>query len=383
MRIGLDARYTTDHFPGIGRYTLSLAEALAELEYHTLVLIVDPRAQRGRYDLAALGALPRVELAEARVAPFSAAQHLALPVLARRLRLDVLHSPYYIKPYLGLPCPSVVTIYDLIGWRFPRALSRRGRLFYRLSMALAARTATRLITISESARADIAHVYRLSPERIAVTPLAASRRFRPQAPEAIAAVRQRYGLPERYVLYVGSNKPHKNLERLARAWHKVLEEAPEASAGVTLVIAGHEDPRYGEARRFVAERQLEARVRFAPNVAEADLPALYSGATVFAFPSYYEGFGLPPLEAMACGAPVVCSTATSLPEAVGDAAEMVSPDNVFDLSRGILEVLLNEERRKQLIERGARRVREFRWETTAAQVLAIYEAVAMGKPLPE
>lgn len=374
MRIGLDARYTTDHFPGIGRYTLSLAEALAELEYnHTLVLIVDPRAQRGRYDLAALGALPRVELAEARVGPFSAAQHLALPVLARRLRLDVLHSPYYIKPYLGLPCPSVVTIYDLIGWRFPRALSRRGRLFYRLSMALAARTATRLITISESARADIAHVYRLSPERIAVTPLAASRRFRPQAPEAVAAVRQRYGLPERYVLYFGSNKPHKNLERLVRAWREVLDEAPEVSAGVILVIAGHEDPRYGDARRFVAECQLEARVRFAPNVAEADLPALYSGATVFAFPSYYEGFGLPPLEAMACGAPVLCAYASSLPEVVGDAALTVDPFNVHELAEGLARLLSNPVLRRVLSERGRRRASLFSWRRTALETLRVYE----------
>lgn len=376
MRIGLDARYTTDHFPGIGRYTLSLAEALAGLgSDHTLVLIVDPRAQRGRYDLAGLGALPGVELAEAPVAPFSVAQHLALPILARRLRLDVLHSPYYIKPYLGLPCPSVVTIYDLIGWRFPRALSWRGRLFYRVSMALAARTATGIITISESARTDIAHVYRLSPRRIAVTPLAANRRFQPQAPEAVAAARRRYGLPERYVLYVGSNKPHKNLERLARAWRKVLEEAHEASAGAALVIAGHEDPRYSEVRRFVAEHALEARVRFAPNVAEADLPALYSGATVFAFPSYYEGFGLPPLEAMACGAPVLCAYASSLPEVVGDAALTVDPFNVNELAEGLARLLGNPVLRRALSERGRQRAGLFSWRRTALQTLRVYESL--------
>ncbi|MGQ9927429.1 MAG: glycosyltransferase family 4 protein [Chloroflexaceae bacterium] len=376
MRIGLDARYTTDHFPGIGRYTLSLAEALAEPGHdHTLVLIVDPRAQQGRYDPGVLAALPRVELAGARVAPFSAAQHLALPALARRLRLDVLHSPYYIKPYLGLPCPSVVTIYDLIGWRFPRTLSRRGRLLYRLSMALAVRTATRLITVSESARADIAHVYRLLPERIAVTPLAASHRFRPQAPEAIAAVRQRYHLPERYVLYVGSNKPHKNLERLVRAWRKVLEEAPEVSADVALVIAGHEDPRYGDVRRFVTEHQLEARVRFAPGVAEADLPALYSGATVFAFPSYYEGFGLPPLEAMACGVPVLCAYTSSLPEVVGDAALTVDPFNVHELAEGLARLLGNPGLRRTLSARGRRRASLFSWRRTALETLRVYESL--------
>ncbi|NTU82536.1 MAG: glycosyltransferase family 4 protein [Chloroflexales bacterium] len=374
MRIGLDARYASDHFPGIGRSIVGLVRALAELGHgHTLVLIVDPRAGGGRYDIGALTRLPGVEVARLAASPFGLAQQTAVPALARRLRLDLLHSPYFVKPYLGLPCPSVVTVYDLIGWRFPRTLSWRGRLFYRASMALAVRTAAAIITISESARADLAHIYGLPAERLAVTPLAVERRFRPRPAEEVEAARARHGLPERYVLYVGSNKPHKNLERLARAWERVLAEG--AAGGATLVIAGHEDRKHPELRRFVAERGLGATVRFLPNVDDSDLPALYSGATVFAFPSYYEGFGLPPLEAMACGAPVLCAYASSLPEVVGPAALTVDPFSMIEMAEGLVRLLHNPSLRRELSARGQRRAREFSWRRTALGTLRLYERV--------
>lgn len=376
MRIGLDARYTTDHFPGIGRYTVELAEALAHVAHdHTLVLLVDPRTRRGRYDPPALARLAGVELVEAPITPFSPTQHAALPILARRLRLDVLHSPYYVKPYVGLPCPSVVTIYDLIGLRFPQTLSWRGRMFYRLAMALAVRTATAIITISESTRADLMRVYRLPPDQIRVTPLAAGPHFRPQPSATIAAMRERYGLPARYVLYLGSHKPHKNLERLVCAWRRVLHKAPDIAADVSLVIAGHADARYDQVRRFVTDHGLDARVRFLPNVPDADLPALYSGAAVFAFPSYYEGFGLPALEAMACGTPVLCASVSSLPEVVGDAALTVDPFSAHAIAEGLILLLGSPDMRNTLRERGLRRARSFSWRRTALETLRVYEEV--------
>ncbi len=131
MRIGLDARYASDHFPGIGRYIVGLARAFAELRAgHTLVLITGRGAAGGRYDLGAVAGLPGVEPARLAAGPFGAAQHVALPALARRLRIDLLHAPYFVRPTLALPCPAVVTVYDLIGLRFPRTLSWRGRLLY-------------------------------------------------------------------------------------------------------------------------------------------------------------------------------------------------------------------------------------------------------------
>jgi glycosyltransferase involved in cell wall biosynthesis len=374
VRIGLDARYATDHFPGIGRYTLGLARGLAELALdQRLFLIVDPRAAAGRYDLAALAQLPKVELVPLAAGSFGPRQHLAMPALARRLKLDLLHSPYYVRPYFGLPCPAIVTIFDLLGWRFPRTLSWRGRLFYRLSMTLAVRTAAVVITVSECARADLRHVYGLQPAQLAVTPLATERRFHPQAPELVAALRTRYKLPPSYVLYLGSSKPHKNLERLVRAWARVVENG--ATAGAQLVIAGHAANPSPELRHLIATRRLTPHLCFLPDVADRDLPTLYSGATVFVFPSYYEGFGLPPLEAMACGAPVLCAYAASLPEVVGEAALTVDPYSMIELAEGLSRLLGNSLLRRDLRARGLQRARTFSWRRTALATLEVYERV--------
>jgi glycosyltransferase involved in cell wall biosynthesis len=375
VRIGLDARYTTDHFPGIGRYTLGLARGLAELALdHHLILIVNPHATPGRYDLGPLARLPNVEFATLAAGPFGARQQLALPALARRLNLDLLHSPYYIRPYFGLPCPSVVTIHDLIGWHFPHTLSWRGRLFYRLSMTLAVRTATIVITVSESARADLSHIYGLRPSQLAVTLEAGERHFQPQPPELVTELRTRYNLPASYVLYLGSAKPHKNLVRLVRAWARVVESG--ASAGVQLVLAGHAAGPDPELNHLIATRRLAPHLRFLPNLADSDLPALYSGATIFVFPSYYEGFGLPPLEAMACGAPVLCAHAASLPEVVGEAALTVDPFSVIEIADGLSRLLGNPLLRRDLRTRGLARARSFSWRRTALATLAAYERAA-------
>lgn len=389
MRIGIDARYAYDHFPGIGRYVVGLTQALAELEHeHTLVVLHNPALPNTRHDLSALRRFPAVELVATTARPFSLAEQVQIPRLARSLRLDLLHSPYYVKPYFGLPCPSLVTIYDLIGRRFPQTLSARGRRLFKLAMGLALRSATRIIAISQSARDDLAYSYGIPKEQIIVTLLAADRRFAPQPEQRIAAARATYGLPPRYVLYLGSNKPHKNLERLVRAWERIVTgEATPGRAGrhtpadvppATLVLAGHDDPKYPQARQMVNERGLSARVQFLPNVAEVDLPALYSGAELFVFPSYYEGFGLPPLEAMACGTPVACAYASSLPEVVGNAALTFDPYSFIDIADTVQRLLGNRVLRAQFRTAGLRRASEFSWRRTAIRTLYAYTSLAPG-----
>jgi glycosyltransferase involved in cell wall biosynthesis len=377
MRIGIDARYAGDHFPGIGRYILGLARALAELKTeHTLVLIAGGGARRGRYDLEALTGLPGVEVARLGAGPFGPAQHLALPLLARRLRLDLLHAPYFVRPTRWLPCPVVVTVYDLIGLHFPGTLSWRGRLLYRASMARSIRAAAGVLTISESARADLQGAYGLPAERLAVTPLAADGRFRPRPAEDVALVRARHDLPERYVLYVGSNKPHKNIVALARAWERLRARGAPEVEGCALVIAGHQDRKHRELARLARAEGAGSRIRLLPNVADAELPALYSGATVFAFPSLYEGFGLPPLEAMACGAPVLYARSASLPEVVADAGLSFDPTSEAELSEGLARLLGDPGLRRELRARGLRRAGEYSWRRTALETLRIYERIA-------
>jgi alpha-1,3-rhamnosyl/mannosyltransferase len=206
MRIGLDIRYANDHFPGIGRYVVNLARALAAFEHpHTLVLLHNPALPNTRYDLHELARSSQVELVTTTARPFSLAEQIQLPRLVRRLCLDVLHSPYYIKPYSKLPCPSVVTVYDLIARLFPQVVSWRGRALFNLAMGLALRTSDRVLTISRSARNDIVQCMHVPRERIIITPLAADQRFNPQPRERIEEVRAYYNLPPRYVLYLGSN----------------------------------------------------------------------------------------------------------------------------------------------------------------------------------
>ncbi|NTV65329.1 MAG: glycosyltransferase family 4 protein, partial [Oscillochloris sp.] len=258
----------------------------------------------------------------------------------------------------------------------PQTLSLRGRLLYRLMMGLAVHSSAAVITISQHACGDLARRYRLPAGRLVVTPLAAAAPFCPQPPVVLAAMRARYGLPARYVLYVGSNKPHKNLERLVLAWEQL---GADERGDVQLVLAGHEETQHPELSQLVAARGLGGRVRRLANVAEADLPALYSGADVFAFVSYYEGFGLPPLEAMACGAPVLCAAASSLPEVVGDAAVLVDPFSVEAINAGLRQLLASPPLCDELRARGLRRAGTFSWQRTARMTLGVYERSA-GQP---
>ena len=370
LRIGFDARYIGDHFPGIGRYITALLPELSSLsrQHHLFVLVNADQA------LPPLNGTS-VERITVRSTPFALTQQLELPLLATRLQLDVLHSPYIVKPYL-LPCPSVVTIYDVLPLRYPTTLSPRGRRFYRLALRRAARSARSLITISTVSRDDLAFHLRIPRERIVVTPLAAAPSFTPQPVDEITDMRLRYGLPRHYVLYVGSNKPHKNIDRLLRAWERVIPELPASLTDTVLVIAGKFDPRYPLPATIANERGLSERVKILPGVSDDDLPALYSGALLFVFPSSYEGFGLPPLEAMACGTPVVCAYAGSLPEVVGEAALTVDPHNMHEIAEGILRVLRSPDLARFLRERGQRQAARFSWRATAQATLDVYEHVA-------
>jgi alpha-1,3-rhamnosyl/mannosyltransferase len=215
---------------------------------------------------------------------------------------------------------------------------------FALTVWLAAWAAQRIITVSQASAADMRPLLGTPAAKLVTVLEAADPSFAPQPAAAVAALKQRLGLPNNYVLYFGSNKPHKNLERLVRAYLH-LSDAP------LLVIAGHWEARYPEAKTIVGQAAAGDRVRFLGPVAPADAPALYSGATLFVFPSVYEGFGLPPAEAMACGVPVACSFASSLPEVVGEAALLFDPWDEAAISTTLLQALGDEARLAEM--RGA------------------------------
>lgn len=368
----LDARTATPHFPGIGRYVTSLAQALVPQlrPGERLTLLGQPDHP------LPLPASPAVQVYPLAVSPFSLAQQWAVPGLLRRLGADLYHSPYYLMPYRP-GVRTVLTVYDVIPLRHPEHSSARARLLFRLTTALALRSAAQVIAISEAAQQDFVADFRVSADRIRAIPLAADPAFRPQSPEVIQEVRRRYDLPDRFVLYLGSNKPHKNLVRLVQAWLDVGRRLQVA--GCRLVIAGAWNPRYPEAR-MLAEQANNLRpstfnlqtILWLGRVPEADLPALYAAAAAFVFPSLYEGFGLPVLEAMACGAPVICSAVSSLPETAGDAALLVDPTDVNALAAALARVLIEPGLAADLRARGFAQAARFTWERTAAETLSIY-----------
>ena len=297
--------------------------------------------------------------------PFALQQHVVIPRLLRQLDAGLYHSPYYLMPWRP-GVPTVVTVHDLIPLRLPQLSTRLARWFFRLAVTRALRTAGRVITGSASAGRDLLAAFPAVAARLRVIPYAAGASFRPQTDAARAASRARLTLPARFVLYVGSNRPHKNLPRLMEAWSR-LQPQP-----LPLVIAGAWDPRYPGAQQRAAALGLNDKVLWLGPVAETELPGLYAAATIFVFPSLYEGFGLPVIEAMACGTPVACSGTSSLPEVAGEAAILFDPEQTESIADALSRLLASPALRVEQAELGLRRAAEFSWPRTARETLDVY-----------
>jgi glycosyltransferase involved in cell wall biosynthesis len=357
----LDSRTATPHFPGVGRYVRSLASAILLQLAHDehLTLLVDPQHPLN---------LDGAEQLPLPASPFSLAQQWQVPRELTKRGANLYHSPYYLMPYAP-GAPTVLTVYDVIPLRYPQFSSARARLLFRLTTRLALQAARHVIAITENARQDFVSEFDVRTERITAIPLGVDASFRPPARDEVDRVRAKYGLHRRYTLYLGSNKPHKNLVRLVQAWWVLSDGEAE------LAIAGAWDERYPEARQL-AESRGDSTIRWVGRVAEEDLSALYGAADVFVFPSLFEGFGLPVAEAMACGTPVICSNVTALPEIAGDAAILIEPNDTQAIANALERVLGDDGLRATLRQGGLARAARFSWERTAAQTLAVYRQAA-------
>jgi glycosyltransferase involved in cell wall biosynthesis len=272
---------------------------------------------------------------------------------------------------------SIVTIHDCIHIMFPQYLPNRMAYAYaKASMWSAARRSNRILTVSEASKRDIMRFFNVPANKIVVVCNAIDERFRvPPSEEAVARVRERYQLHRRFVLYAGTIKPHKNLVRLIEAFADLRTNGFD---DVTLLIIGDEISKLPALRRAVHSHKLHKHVRFLGYLPDDMLAILYRLASVFVFPSLYEGFGLPPLEAMASGTPVVTSNVSSLPEVTGGAAVLVDPYDVDSIREGIQRVLTDPALREELRAKGIARSREFSWESSVARTREIYEEVARG-----
>jgi glycosyltransferase involved in cell wall biosynthesis len=367
VRIGIDARKLHDF--GIGTYIRNLLRQLARLDHDTeFVLLCRPEDVPS---LATLGGNLR-PVAETS-GNYSIIEQIRIPLALRREGVTLFHAPHYVLPPL-VPCRSVVTIHDCIHLMFPQYLPNRLALGYaRASIFAAARRATRVLTVSESSKRDILRFVDIKPDKIDVIYNAYDLRFTVEPREEdVSRVRERYQLQDEFVLYAGNVKPHKNLERLIEAFHLVRRRGLDH---LKLVLIGDEISRYSALRRAVHRHQLHKYVRFLGYLPEETLAVMYRLAGVFVFPSLYEGFGLPPLEAMASGTPVVTSNVSSLPEVAGDAAVLVDPYDPNAIASGIYQVLTDGQFRRDLCARGAARARQFSWEQSARRVREIYGEV--------
>src|SRR5688500_3631361 len=355
MRVAIDARKLHDF--GIGTYIRNLLRQLARLDCDTDYVLLCQEADLG----IALQLGPNFRTVLESSPNYSVREQIHVPWVLRQERPDLYHAPHYVLPP-GVRCRSVVTIHDCIHLMFPQYLRNRAAYAYaRASMWAAARRSDRILTVSEASKRDILHFFNVRPEKIVVVYNAIDELFRmTPREEDVARVRERYQLDHKFVLYVGNIKPHKNLVRIIEAFDEVRKTGVDDE--LKLLIIGDEISKLPALRRAVHRHKLHKHVRFLGYQSDETLAILYRLASVFVFPSLYEGFGLPPLEAMASGTPVVTSNLSSLPEVTGGAAELVDPYDVESICEGLRRVLDDPARAAEMRAMGLARAREFSWE---------------------
>jgi len=371
LRIAIDAHSVGTELGGNESYASNLIEALAEIDsvnHYTLYVTRREALERFKNrwpNFAVRATLPHTPLIRI---------PLTLSAELRKNPVDVLHVQFTAPPFA--PCPVVSTIHDLAFEHLPQTFKRRSSLQLRLTVRHTARRAAHIITLSEYSRRDIMETYGIAPERITVTPASAPASFAPVTEEKeLARVRDLYGIEGDYVLSVGSIQPRKNLSRLITAYSSLRRAHPGGKLP-QLVLVGKCAWLYDETLRTIKELEVSNSVVLTGYVPKDHLPALYSGALFFVYPSYFEGFGLPPLEAMKCGAAVIVGNKTSLPEIVGDAGVLVDPFDVNDIACAMEKLMGDSSFRAHLRAKGLERAKLFDWRETARRTLAVYKKAA-------
>lgn len=377
MHVGLNAhllnRAQTYRAAGISRHIVNLIEALGRRDRCAqFTVFAGPsgaqttaaRSRRLRYRTSALPTeRPSVRILW---------EQLAAPIELARLRIDVFHGLANVAP-LAAPCRSVVTVHDLSFERLPHLFHRGNRAYLSAMTRASVRRASRVIAVSESTRREIVDLWRIAPERIVVVPNGVEPHFHPRPVEEVERFRAERGLPAAFILHFGTLEPRKNLQRLIRAYAglKRRHGIPHA-----LVLAGGKGWLYESIFAEVRALGLERDVLFPGYVPFDQQPLWYNAATAFAYPSLYEGFGIPPLEAMACGTPVICASTTALPEVVGTAGMLVDPLDEEALMHALDRVLSDPSLRARMRADGMARAARFNWDDIASQTVAVYREVA-------
>jgi alpha-1,3-rhamnosyl/mannosyltransferase len=355
MRIGIDVRKIND--TGIGRHIASLVENLLRVDSRNeYVLFFDPM-DLDKFDYPKDRVTKIIEPS----GKYSISEHFSLPSKANKLGLDIFHAPHFVLPFF-MKVPSVVTVHDVIHLLDP-AFGLLAREYARFMIRSAVARARGVITVSDYTKRNLVGLFHAPSDKIRVIPNGGGDGFARAGDDAIGKTAGKYGITPSYYLFVGSDRPHKNLNAVAQALRLMGDDS-------VFVVAG----RVGEdGKKLFAG--IEARVMFiAQNMGKADMTSLYSGASALLFPSFHEGFGLPPLEAMACGTPVVASNASCMPEILGDSAVMADPLDYHSMADALTRLKNDPAYRSGYIAKGHERVRLYSWERMARMTLEVYEA---------
>jgi glycosyltransferase involved in cell wall biosynthesis len=371
MRVGLDGYPLSEPRTGVGHYTLELARALALNFPADQFELVSPLPFHSSV-LEQLDSPPNLLLTKAKSS--SLRGHwwsVGLPLYARQAGFDIFHGTNYDVP-LWKSRPSVLTIHDLSILLYPKTHERRAVRRGRLRLPLMTRRARAIITVSASVKAEVCDRLQIKPAKVSPIPLAPRSCFQPLSPGRSATTLERLGIAKDFLLFVGTLEPRKNLLTLLKSFGQLRQQQ---KIEVQLVLAGASGWLMDETFKFVREAGLQDHIRLTGYLPDDDLRALYSSCRAFIYPSLYEGFGLPPLEAMACGAPVIASRIAVLQEVLRDAAIFCEPLDVADLTKAISDLLRDESRRQKLISDGLARASEFDWNKTARRTFQVYQQV--------
>jgi len=384
MKIGIDARFAIHNRRGIGNYTLRLIRHLAEIDIRNeYILYID----RGDVE----NVLPKQDnfrIKKLRPANYLIWEQVALPMQAKKDGLDILHctgntAPLYldknIKLILTIPDVMYLKPYSILP-RSPSLYQRLGRTYRKIIVPKAIKNVSSVITISNFSKKDIMeHIPLIKEDSISVIYLAADNSFRGvNKNEAITKLKEKFGINGSYMLAFGGIDPRKNTELIINMF---IESKGKEQINEKLVIVGIPNWKQTKFYNVVQKSECRDNIIFTNFVSEEDLVLLYNSASVFLYPSLYEGFGIPPLEAMACGVPVITSNTTSIPEVVGNAALLINPRDGEDIKKALLSLLNDEMLRKDLIKRGLEQVKKFSWGKMAEETLEVYNSVYRGESL--
>ncbi|WP_424353741.1 glycosyltransferase family 4 protein [Methanobacterium sp. MBAC-LM] len=372
MDIGIVSNFIDEYNGGIGVYTHQIVKNLGRMDtennYHLIHYL------KNNLDIYSQNSeiiIPKNRFVKG-WGSYMFWRHFTLPRELKKYNLDVVHDPYELGPFtFNQPFRKVITVHDLTPLLFPNLFKRGDVMLHRLLLKKTISKADKIITVSYNSQRDIMEYFNVPEEDIEVIYNGKGENFRQLNSSQVAEVKEKYRLPPRFILSVGGLHPIKNIPRLLEAYYLARKDGLEHK----LVMVGGAVDRAGEIFQIITTLGLEDHVIFTGVVPDDDLVGLYNAADLFLYPCLYAGFGLPPLEAMACGTPVITSCSSSLPEIVGDAAKLINPYDTEKLASAINMVLSDDKTMKKLIKKGLKRAERFNWRKTAGKTLKVYNEV--------